>query len=148
MPLPASQPHFARPVLQRACGDAVRGVAFPIIIICVNTYFLASERFAVFLAARAADADKRKPCASFRQQRLLAVLQMRSVVVDGFCCQPNCQQRRRPDARQHLSVALSSRKALQVAGGERPLTEDDSGWCCRCWRCGAVLSCAHNSHHF
>ena len=45
------------------------------------------------------------------------------------------------------SEESASRKPQQVAGGERPLTEGDSGWCCRCWRCCGVFLC-HNSHHF
>ena len=52
---------------------------------------------------------------------------MCSVAVDGFCCQPN----RRLDAsigadrmpRQHLSLALWSRKALRLAGSEHTLAE-------------------------
>ena len=32
-------------------------------------------------------------------------------------------------------------KRLKV-GGERPLAEADSGWCCRCWRCCDDFLCA------
>ena len=41
-----------------------------ILIICRMSYFLASERIAVFVAAQAADADEHKPCDGFRQRLL------------------------------------------------------------------------------
>ena len=43
-----------------------------ILIISRISYFLASERIVLFVAAQTADAHKRRPCASFRQ-RLAAV---------------------------------------------------------------------------
>ena len=41
-----------------------------ILNICRISYFLALERFAVFLAAQAADPHKPKPCGGFRQRLL------------------------------------------------------------------------------
>ena len=41
--------------------------------------------------------------------------------------------------------SVRSRKPLQVSGGEHPLAEGDSCWCCRCWRCGGDFLCAQFS---
>ena len=46
-----------------------------------------------------------------------------------------------------IAIAKSdSRKPLMFAGGEHLLSEGDTGWCCRCWRCCEDFLCAHSQH--